>query len=59
MATLPFCAIVQNDRHGAAPDDVEHTISNAVDESVVQKLNRCLVDLSEKLTISITILLIE
>ena len=59
MATLPFRAIVQNDRHGAAPDDVEHTISNAVDESVVRKLNRCLVRRSEKFTISITILFIE
>ena len=56
---VPFCAIVQNDCHGAAPDDVEHTISNTANESVVQKLNQCLVRSLEKFTISITILLIE
>ena len=39
FALLPqaYRTIVQDDRHGATLDDIEHTISNAVINSVVQK----------------------
>ena len=32
-----YRTIVQDDRHGATLDDIEHTISNAVIDSVVRK----------------------
>ena len=39
IALLPqvYRTIVQDDRHGATLDDIEHTISSAVIDSVVRK----------------------
>ena len=39
IALLPqvYRTIVQDDRHGATLDDIEHTISSAVNDSVVRK----------------------